>query len=65
MSSCPEVAWTVGVNQFSQNVGEVFYTANRSFCLPGVPWDMVSAALGIIAVVKEGHMCGGEEELGR
>ncbi|XP_058589366.1 choline transporter-like protein 4 isoform X2 [Neofelis nebulosa] len=40
VSSCPEVAWTVEVNQFSQKVGEVFYTANRNFCLPGVPWDM-------------------------
>ncbi|XP_022366533.1 choline transporter-like protein 4 [Enhydra lutris kenyoni] len=40
VSSCPEVAWTVEVSQFSQNVGEVFYTANRNFCLPGVPWDM-------------------------
>ncbi|XP_059255876.1 choline transporter-like protein 4 [Mustela nigripes] len=40
VSSCPEVAWTVEISQFSQNVGEVFYTANRNFCLPGVPWDM-------------------------
>ncbi|XP_072584291.1 choline transporter-like protein 4 isoform X2 [Vulpes vulpes] len=40
VSSCPEDAWTVEVNQLSQKVGEVFYTANRNFCLPGVPWDM-------------------------
>ncbi|XP_045860243.1 choline transporter-like protein 4 isoform X1 [Meles meles] len=40
VSSCPEVAWTVEASQFSQNVGEVFYMANRNFCLPGVPWDM-------------------------
>lgn len=32
------------VNQLSLTVGEVFYTANRNFCLPGVPWDMVSTA---------------------
>lgn len=65
MSSCPEVAWTVEVNQFSQKVGEVFYTANRNFCLPGVPWDMVRAASNVIAVIKGEHMGGGEEELGR
>ncbi|XP_038540430.1 choline transporter-like protein 4 isoform X2 [Canis lupus familiaris] len=40
VSSCPENAWTVEVNQLSEKVGEVFYTANRNFCLPGVPWDM-------------------------
>ncbi|XP_038538978.1 choline transporter-like protein 4 isoform X2 [Canis lupus familiaris] len=40
VSSCPEDAWTVEVNQLSEKVGEVFYTANRNFCLPGVPWDM-------------------------
>ncbi|XP_045651582.1 choline transporter-like protein 4 isoform X1 [Ursus americanus] len=40
VSSCPEIAWTVEVNQLSQKVGEVFNTANRNFCLPGVPWDM-------------------------
>lgn len=41
------------VNQLSEKVGEVFYTANRNFCLPGVPWDMVRAACNVIAVVKE------------
>ncbi|XP_012596619.1 choline transporter-like protein 4 [Microcebus murinus] len=40
VSSCPEASWTVGENQFLQTVGEVFYTQNRNFCLPGVPWDM-------------------------
>lgn len=65
MSSCPEVAWTVEVSQFSQNVGEVFYTANRNFCLPGVPWDMVRVASSVITVVKE-ESCGwGEGQLCR
>ncbi|XP_058410715.1 choline transporter-like protein 4 [Diceros bicornis minor] len=41
VSSCPEAAWTVQVNQLSQTVGEVFYTADRNFCLPGVPSDMI------------------------
>ncbi|KAF5915577.1 hypothetical protein HPG69_012742 [Diceros bicornis minor] len=41
VSSCPEAAWTVQVNQLSQTVGEVFYTADRNFCLPGVPSDML------------------------
>ncbi|XP_054542726.1 choline transporter-like protein 4 isoform X1 [Pan troglodytes] len=40
VSSCPEDPWTVGKNEFSQTVGEVFYTKNRNFCLPGVPWNM-------------------------
>ncbi|XP_046496199.1 choline transporter-like protein 4 isoform X4 [Equus quagga] len=40
VSSCPKDPWTVQVNQLSLTVGEVFYTANRNFCLPGVPWDM-------------------------
>ncbi|XP_077017479.1 choline transporter-like protein 4 isoform X2 [Tamandua tetradactyla] len=40
VSSCPADPWTVGSDQLSQTVGEVFYTANRNFCLPGVPWDM-------------------------
>ncbi|XP_003789085.1 choline transporter-like protein 4 isoform X1 [Otolemur garnettii] len=40
VSSCPETSWTVAENQFWQTVGEVFYTKNRNFCLPGVPQDM-------------------------
>uniref|UniRef100_A0A8D0YV04 Choline transporter-like protein n=1 Tax=Sus scrofa TaxID=9823 RepID=A0A8D0YV04_PIG len=40
VSSCPAVSWTVATNQLSQTVGQVFYAANRSFCLPGVPGDM-------------------------
>ncbi|KAM6185055.1 choline transporter-like protein 4 [Rhynchocyon petersi] len=40
VSSCPESAWTVEVNQLSETVGQVFYSANRSFCLPGVPSTM-------------------------
>ncbi|PNJ03431.1 SLC44A4 isoform 6 [Pongo abelii] len=40
VSSCPVDPWTVGKNQFLQTVGEVFYTKNRNFCLPGVPWNM-------------------------
>ncbi|XP_007949638.1 choline transporter-like protein 4 [Orycteropus afer afer] len=40
VSSCPETSWTLGVKELSQTVGEVFYAANRNFCLPGVPWDM-------------------------
>ncbi|XP_017521933.2 choline transporter-like protein 4 isoform X7 [Manis javanica] len=40
VSSCPEAAWTVQVDQYSQLVGEVFYAENRNFCQPGVPWDM-------------------------
>ncbi|XP_037700281.1 choline transporter-like protein 4 isoform X2 [Choloepus didactylus] len=40
VSSCPADPWTVGPSQYSQTVGEVFYAANRNFCLPGVPWDM-------------------------
>uniref|UniRef100_G1R3N3 Choline transporter-like protein n=1 Tax=Nomascus leucogenys TaxID=61853 RepID=G1R3N3_NOMLE len=45
VSSCPEDLWTVEKNQFSQTVGEVFYTKNRNFCLPGVPWNMVNITL--------------------
>uniref|UniRef100_A0A2I2YIL9 Choline transporter-like protein n=1 Tax=Gorilla gorilla gorilla TaxID=9595 RepID=A0A2I2YIL9_GORGO len=45
VSSCPEDPWTVGKNEFSQTVGEVFYTKNRNFCLPGVPWNMVNITL--------------------
>ncbi|TKC34588.1 hypothetical protein EI555_004032, partial [Monodon monoceros] len=40
VSSCPEVPWTVETDQLSQSVGQVFYAANRNFCLPGVPGDM-------------------------
>ncbi|XP_054109793.2 choline transporter-like protein 4 isoform X1 [Callithrix jacchus] len=40
VSSCPEAPWTVENSQFLQTVGEVFYTKNRNFCLPGVPWNM-------------------------
>ncbi|XP_032254355.1 choline transporter-like protein 4 [Phoca vitulina] len=40
VSSCPKDAWTVEAKQLLQKVGEVFYTADRNFCLPGVPWDM-------------------------
>lgn len=65
VSSCPEIAWTVEVNQLSQKVGEVFNTANRNFCLPGVPWDMVRAASSVKAVVKEeSHGWGGRSWVG-
>ncbi|XP_008573311.1 PREDICTED: choline transporter-like protein 4 [Galeopterus variegatus] len=40
VSSCPEAAWAVQNDQYLLTVGEVFYTQNRNFCLPGVPWDM-------------------------
>ncbi|XP_061052021.1 choline transporter-like protein 4 [Eubalaena glacialis] len=40
VSSCPEVPWTVETAQLSQTVRQVFYAANRNFCLPGVPGDM-------------------------
>ncbi|KAM5262428.1 choline transporter-like protein 4 [Ctenodactylus gundi] len=39
VSSCPDTSWAVASSQFSLTVGEV-YTANRSFCLPGVSSDM-------------------------
>ena len=52
VSSCPEFPWTVEMAQLSQTVGQVFYAANRNFCLPGVPGDMVSAVPNVIA--KEG-----------
>ncbi|MXQ97342.1 hypothetical protein E5288_WYG005204 [Bos mutus] len=40
VSSCPEASWTVEPRQFSQTVEQVFYAANRNFCLPGVPGNM-------------------------
>ncbi|XP_006041946.3 choline transporter-like protein 4 [Bubalus kerabau] len=40
VSSCPEASWTVEPGQFSQTVEQVFYAANRNFCLPGVPGNM-------------------------
>ncbi|CAN0390732.1 unnamed protein product [Rangifer tarandus platyrhynchus] len=39
VSSCPAAPWTVEPSQFSQTVEQVF-TANRKFCLPGVPGNM-------------------------
>ncbi|ELK18908.1 Choline transporter-like protein 4 [Pteropus alecto] len=54
VSSCPEVSWVVDKNEFSLTVGEVFYTANRSFCLPGVPWDMVSTGPNVITIIEDG-----------
>nr|XP_013012429.1 choline transporter-like protein 4 isoform X1 [Cavia porcellus] len=39
VASCPATPWTVGTDEFSLTVGEV-YGQNRSFCLPGVPSDM-------------------------
>uniref|UniRef100_A0A8C2V3E5 Choline transporter-like protein n=1 Tax=Chinchilla lanigera TaxID=34839 RepID=A0A8C2V3E5_CHILA len=41
VASCPEASWTVEANQLSLTVGKVFYKGNRSFCLPGVPSNMV------------------------
>ncbi|KAM5325495.1 choline transporter-like protein 4 isoform 2-T2 [Glossophaga mutica] len=47
VSSCPEAPWTVSNSELSQTVGEVFYTAGRDVCLPGVPWSMpVHQSLG-------------------
>ncbi|XP_058162503.1 choline transporter-like protein 4 [Dasypus novemcinctus] len=39
VSSCPAEPWTVGMDQYSRTVGEVFYAADRNFCRPGVPAD--------------------------
>ncbi|KAI4531054.1 hypothetical protein MG293_018912 [Ovis ammon polii] len=40
VSSCPKAPWTVEPRQFSQTVEQVFYAADRKFCLPGVPGNM-------------------------
>ncbi|KAI4552448.1 hypothetical protein MJT46_017099 [Ovis ammon polii x Ovis aries] len=40
VSSCPKAPWTVEQRQFSQTVEQVFYAADRKFCLPGVPGNM-------------------------
>ncbi|XP_023577300.1 choline transporter-like protein 4 [Octodon degus] len=40
VAACPAVGWAVETSQLPLTVGEVFYKANRSFCLPGVPSDM-------------------------
>lgn len=37
VSACPNTTWTVEPKEYTQTVGEVFYSANRNFCLPGVP----------------------------
>ncbi|XP_040844313.1 choline transporter-like protein 4 [Ochotona curzoniae] len=41
VSSCPERLWVAQENQDSQTVGDAFYAKNWSFCLPGVPADML------------------------
>ncbi|XP_053769853.1 choline transporter-like protein 4 isoform X1 [Desmodus rotundus] len=47
VSSCPEAPWTVSISELSRTVGEVFYTAGRDVCLPGVPQSMpVHQSLG-------------------
>ncbi|KAB0396922.1 hypothetical protein E2I00_009837, partial [Balaenoptera physalus] len=43
VSSCPEFPWTVEPAQLSQTVGQVFYAANRNFCLPGSPGSLPPA----------------------
>lgn len=66
MSSCPQAPWTVSKSEYSLTVGEVFYAENRNFCLPGVPWNMVSTAPKVITRGKDGsHGSGCEGELGR
>ncbi|XP_036269939.1 choline transporter-like protein 4 isoform X3 [Pipistrellus kuhlii] len=40
VSSCPAALWAVSQGDLSRTVGEVFYAANRTVCLPGVPRDM-------------------------
>lgn len=60
VSSCPAAPWTVEPSQFSQTVEQVF-TANRKFCLPGVPGNMVSDAPNIPAVTGSLHNEGGWE----
>lgn len=53
VSSCPEVSWVVKKDDFSLTVGEVFYAANRNFCLPGVPSNMVSTGPNVITIVED------------
>ncbi|XP_060045467.1 choline transporter-like protein 4 [Erinaceus europaeus] len=40
VSTCPDYAWTVTPTELKQTVRDVFYTQNRSFCLPGVSQDV-------------------------
>nr|XP_008260825.1 choline transporter-like protein 4 [Oryctolagus cuniculus]XP_051710892.1 choline transporter-like protein 4 [Oryctolagus cuniculus] len=40
VASCPGALWVPQESQYSQTVGEVFYSENRNFCRPGVPGDL-------------------------
>ena len=54
----------MSISELSRTVGEVFYTAGRDVCLPGVPQSMVSP--NVTVVFEEGpHGWGCEGELGR